>query len=195
MPDEAILREKARAVIQSGKLPSRRPDHTRGGPGVGASCTVCDLPVKRDELEFEIQFEHDGDNPGLAKFHVHIRCFAVWELERNKSWPIMAAHSVREISIPISSEDMSRLCPHDSGLPDRVRTALKDRKRTTEATNGFESTLREDEGRSFLSYAARQGFTQVALELRKELKKSATRAVTRSKARRGSLSRAPLRGG
>jgi hypothetical protein len=74
------------------------------------------------------------------------------------------------ISIPISFEDMSRLCPNDSGLPDRVRTALKDRKRTTEATNGFESTLREDEGRVFLSYATRQGFKQVALELRKELK-------------------------
>ena len=22
------------------------------------------------------QFAHDGDNPGLDKFHVHIRCFA-----------------------------------------------------------------------------------------------------------------------
>jgi hypothetical protein len=85
MPDEAILREKARAVIQSGKLPSRRPDCTWGGPGVGALCRVCDLPVRRDELEFEIQFEHEGDNPGPDKFHVHVRCFAVWELERNKS--------------------------------------------------------------------------------------------------------------
>ena len=68
--------------------------------------------------------------------------------------------SVREISIPISFEDMSRLCINDSGLPRRVRTALKDRKRTTEGSNGFESTLREDEGREFLSYAARQGFQQ-----------------------------------
>jgi hypothetical protein len=25
----------------------------------------------------EIQFAHDGDHPGLDKFHVHIRCFAV----------------------------------------------------------------------------------------------------------------------
>ena len=80
------------------------------------------------------------------------------------------SRSVREISIPISFEDMSRLCPHDSGLPNRVRTALKDRKRTTEVTSGFESTLREDEGRAFLGYAKRQGFKQVALELRKELK-------------------------
>jgi len=85
MPDESILREKARAVIESGKLPSRRPDRTWGGPGVGAPCSVCGLPVTKDELEFEIQFARDGDNPGLDKFHVHIRCFAVWELERPKS--------------------------------------------------------------------------------------------------------------
>ncbi len=84
MPDEAILREKARAVIRNGKLPARRPDRTWGGPGVGALCSVCELPVKKDELEFEIQFAHDGDNPGLDKFHVHIRCFAAWELERGQ---------------------------------------------------------------------------------------------------------------
>jgi hypothetical protein len=46
---------------------------------------VCELPVKKDELEFEIQFEHDGANPGLDKFHVHIRCFAAWEFERKKA--------------------------------------------------------------------------------------------------------------
>jgi hypothetical protein len=33
-------------------------------------------------MEFEIQFARDGDNPGLDKYHVHIRCFAAWEFER-----------------------------------------------------------------------------------------------------------------
>ena len=80
--DEDTLRDKARAVIQSGKLPRRRPDRTWGGPGVGAECAVCGLPVAQDELEREIQFAHDGDNPGLDKFHVHVRCFAAWEFER-----------------------------------------------------------------------------------------------------------------
>jgi hypothetical protein len=41
--------------------------------------------VTKDEQEFEIEFARDGDNPGLDKFHVHIRCFAVWELERTQS--------------------------------------------------------------------------------------------------------------
>jgi hypothetical protein len=84
LPDETILREKARAAIRNGKLPERRPDRTWGGPGVGASCAVCDLPVTKDELEFEIEFAHDGTDPGLDKFHVHLRCFAAWEFERGK---------------------------------------------------------------------------------------------------------------
>ena len=84
MPDEA-LREKARAVVQSGKLPARAPDRTWGGSGVGALCAVCDLPVTMDEKELEIEFLRDGSNPGLDKFHFHIRCLAAWEFERNAS--------------------------------------------------------------------------------------------------------------
>jgi hypothetical protein len=84
MPDESTLRAKARAVIQDDKLASRRPDRTWGGPGVGADCAVCGVPVTKDEMEFEIQFAHDGNNPGLDKFHVHLRCFAAWEFERGK---------------------------------------------------------------------------------------------------------------
>lgn len=43
----------------------------------------CDAPVGRDEMELEIEFDRHGRaNPGLDKFHVHVRCFAVWELER-----------------------------------------------------------------------------------------------------------------
>jgi hypothetical protein len=80
--NEDRFRQIARKAVQDGKLPSRPPDRTWGGPGVGAPCTVCGVPVERDEMEFEIQFARDGDNPGLDKFHVHIRCFAAWEFER-----------------------------------------------------------------------------------------------------------------
>ena len=82
MPDEPILRAKAREAVRQGKLPARRPDRTWGGPGVGAPCTICELPVTKDQMEFEIEFSHDGAVPGLDKFHVHIRCFAAWEFER-----------------------------------------------------------------------------------------------------------------
>jgi hypothetical protein len=85
--DETILREKARQVVRNGKLPQRRPDRTWGGPGVGATCAVCDLPVRRDELEFEIEFARDDQDldAWLDKFYGHIRCFAAWEFERESA--------------------------------------------------------------------------------------------------------------
>ena len=84
MPDETLLREQARAAIRSGKLPSHQADRTWGGPGVGARCAVCALAVTKDQMEIEIEFAHDGDAPGLDKYHVHVRCFAAWGFERNK---------------------------------------------------------------------------------------------------------------
>jgi hypothetical protein len=87
MADEQALRQKARAVARDGKLPARPPDRVWGGPGVGAPCAVCGQPVTRDEMEFEVQFEHDGSTPGLDKFHPHRQCFAAWEFERGNASP------------------------------------------------------------------------------------------------------------
>jgi hypothetical protein len=84
MPDESILRAQAREVIEAGKLPARKADRLWGGPGVGAPCGVCGKPVRKDEMEFEVQFAHDGTVPGLDKYHLHVRCFAAWEFERAK---------------------------------------------------------------------------------------------------------------
>jgi hypothetical protein len=38
-------------------------------------------------MEFEIQFARDGGTAqaGLDKYHVHIRCFAAWEFERQSA--------------------------------------------------------------------------------------------------------------
>ena len=84
MPDEKVLRAKAREAVRSGKLPSRQPDRTGGGPEVGAPCTVCGAAITKDQLEFKVQFADDGSNPGLDKFHIHVRCFAAWEFERTR---------------------------------------------------------------------------------------------------------------
>jgi hypothetical protein len=64
MPDEKILRAKAREVVRAGKLPSRRPDRTWSGPGIDNSCTIT--------------------APGVERFHLHLRCFAAWEFERDR---------------------------------------------------------------------------------------------------------------
>ena len=68
MPDENILREKARAAVQDGKIPSRRADRTWGGPGVGATCAICELPATRDEMEFEVQFAREATTLGSTSF-------------------------------------------------------------------------------------------------------------------------------
>ncbi len=83
MPDEAIAREQARAAIQAGKIPIRRPERTWGGKGVDMPCVVCDLPITREELELEIEFDRVGVR-GFDMFHIHLRCFSAWELERTK---------------------------------------------------------------------------------------------------------------
>jgi hypothetical protein len=80
--EEQALRAKARQVLEAGEVPNRRPDRTWGGPGVGAACAVCELPVTRDQMEFEIAFLRGADYPDLAEYHVHTRCFAAWEFER-----------------------------------------------------------------------------------------------------------------
>jgi hypothetical protein len=84
MPDEAILREQAREAIRSGKLPVGKPDRTFGGQGSGVTCPVCGNPVKREDLELEIEFNRHGVTPGLDRYHLHVRCYAAWEFERTK---------------------------------------------------------------------------------------------------------------
>lgn len=85
MNEETILREQVRGAIRTRKLLAvRRPDRVWAGYGVDALCAVCERPIHRHDLEFEIQFAHGGAvSPEMDKFHLHLRCFAAWELERH----------------------------------------------------------------------------------------------------------------
>jgi len=84
VPDEPLLREKARAAIASGALPTRKADRTFGGNGSGAVCPVCEEPVTREQVELELEFIRQGAHAGLARYYLHQRCFAAWEFERTK---------------------------------------------------------------------------------------------------------------
>ena len=76
---EDALRRKARAAIRAGMLPRQHQVNTWGGPGSGASCAVCGSPVPRDGLGFELEFR---DTDGRLELrHVHVPCFAAWDLE------------------------------------------------------------------------------------------------------------------
>ncbi len=78
MSDESMLSQKAREAILVGKLPGRRPNRMWGGPGGGQCCKICDQPVERDKLGYELEFV-DEDDPERATCHVHVRCLAAWE--------------------------------------------------------------------------------------------------------------------
>jgi hypothetical protein len=84
MPNERQIREVARKVLQAGKLPGRDPDGTWGGKGTGAPCAVCWERITPAQVEYEIQFHHDGATPRVDSYALHLRCFAAWEMERTK---------------------------------------------------------------------------------------------------------------
>ena len=84
MPNEQWIRALARKALLAGTLPRRDPARTWGGPGVGMPCTICGDRIPAGQMEYELQFSHDSENPGLDRFHLHLRCFAAWELERTK---------------------------------------------------------------------------------------------------------------
>ena len=81
MNDADTLREKAREAIESGKLPTRKPDLTLGGLGSGRTCAVCGELLTRTQVELAIEFNRHGSTPGLDTYHLHPRCFAAWEFE------------------------------------------------------------------------------------------------------------------
>ena len=78
---DIILRAKARQLIQSGVLPSRRPDRMFGARGLGHICAVCGVAVAAKELEWEMQFNGE-DGVGSTEFHIHIRCYEILEFEK-----------------------------------------------------------------------------------------------------------------
>jgi hypothetical protein len=52
MPDESMLRAKAREVVRTAKTPSRRPDRILGGPGVGGDNVIArPRPEKKREAQ------------------------------------------------------------------------------------------------------------------------------------------------
>jgi len=83
MPDEPLLREKAREAIRSGKLPRRQPDRTFGAPGSGESCALCGEPVAQDQMLIQIEYQRDATSR-LRSYQLHLGCHTAWEFERAK---------------------------------------------------------------------------------------------------------------
>ena len=85
MPDEPLLREKAREAIRAGTLPSRRPDATLGGPGSGGACALCGELLRRNEMEQVAEFDCREATPGLRNsYYFHPLYYLVWEFARSE---------------------------------------------------------------------------------------------------------------
>jgi hypothetical protein len=82
MIDDGTLRKKARRAVQSGKLPNRHPISMWGGNGFGTSCPICESLVKHDEVGYEVEFDEIEGSAAPHGYHIHVRCYAAWELER-----------------------------------------------------------------------------------------------------------------
>lgn len=77
------LRDKARVLVRSGALPCKQQERTWAGRGLGFECSLCGQLIRRDQVEYELQFASDGEQkPRLHRFHV--ACVPIWELARRE---------------------------------------------------------------------------------------------------------------
>lgn len=76
--DLAATRALVRALMQSHALTSSTLISVWGGPGEGAVCSVCGLPIRRDEHELELRIDNNG---ALIALRLHPSCHVAWEME------------------------------------------------------------------------------------------------------------------
>ena len=77
--DEGVLREHARRLLISGKLPSGDPAVSWAGSGRGQPCCVCQVLVRPDEIAFDLSFRTSQRE---VELHMHSRCRIAWEQAR-----------------------------------------------------------------------------------------------------------------
>jgi hypothetical protein len=80
--DHKELCGKALAALRADTLPCATPQQIWGGIGCGDPCPVCGDALKPSELELELAFGDDDDEHFACVLHMHVRCFAAWEMAR-----------------------------------------------------------------------------------------------------------------
>jgi hypothetical protein len=75
---EAELRPIARDRIATGQLPRETPARLWAGRGTGQLCALCDKPIQRNEVEYDVERHIDE---GVQMFPFHVDCESVWQLE------------------------------------------------------------------------------------------------------------------
>jgi len=82
--DEGVLRERARRLLISGKLPGGDPAVSWAGSGRGEPCCVCQILVRPDEIGFDLSFRMPQRE---VELHMHSRCRIAWEQARASRAP------------------------------------------------------------------------------------------------------------
>jgi hypothetical protein len=67
--------------MKSGALQTRNPVASYAGNGSGAPCALCEEPISKPEVEFELDFA-DAADASRATIHMHFRCRRIWDAER-----------------------------------------------------------------------------------------------------------------
>lgn len=77
---EAELRPITRERIASGQLSCKSFERMWAGHGTGQLCALCDKPIQRDEVEYEVE-HHRLDDEIAQTSRFHIVCQSIWQLE------------------------------------------------------------------------------------------------------------------
>jgi hypothetical protein len=84
-PVEDDLRRKALVAMQLEVLPRVPPLRTWGGSGSGELCPVCGDFIEPADKELELEFATAHDGSAVREFHLHLPCFAAWDIARQSA--------------------------------------------------------------------------------------------------------------
>ncbi len=74
---ELELRKLATDRIATRVLPGEIPEHLWAGQGNGLPCSLCDQPIRSEEIEYEFESPVTGAE---RTYRFHLRCHAMWQL-------------------------------------------------------------------------------------------------------------------
>jgi len=58
-------------------LPYQEPARTWAGRGTGALCNLCGMPIRAQDIEYEVELLVPAGNS--RGFHFHFNCYRRWE--------------------------------------------------------------------------------------------------------------------
>jgi hypothetical protein len=79
MPSHRIehdLERRAHARIMEGRLPCPNDHRTWGGRGSNEPCALCDVTIRGDEVEYEIETRNPS---GVQVYRFHFLCHGAWQ--------------------------------------------------------------------------------------------------------------------